>query len=103
MSAYNINQAKQLVDEFCMKEFGNDADFSDLTLVPIAYSTVTDEELPVEIYVDLEGFRLVYCVDEDVVGEIFYKNPEEFLDVLSNLEFDILIGDAKLAYRNREC
>ena len=102
MSKYNIDQARQLVDEFCMKKFGSHADFLDLTLVPIAYSTVTDEELPAQVYADLEGLRLIYCVDEDVVGEIFYKNPEEFLGVLSNLEFDILIGDAEWAYRNRE-
>ena len=56
-----MERAKDLITEFCANEYGDDKpiDFSDLAKIPIAHTTVNDNDLPVQAYVNLEGF----CID----------------------------------------
>lgn len=49
---------KSWIDQFCSQEYGSEADFSDIQKVSIAYTTITDDEIPVEVYVNLIEFRL---------------------------------------------
>ncbi len=102
MSTYDIERAKDLVNDFCMKEYGSDADFSDMTLIPIAHTTITDDELPVQVYVDLEAMRFLYSVDDDIVEEEIYDDPLSFLHDLEFLDFDELIGRAEDAWERRD-
>ncbi len=60
-----MRQAKETINAFCQEEYGEDADFSDLRKVGIAYSTVTDEELEAQIDLDL-----VNCVMRVSVGGV---------------------------------
>lgn len=102
MSKYDIQRAIELVDDYCQKEFGAEADFSDMTLVPIAHTTITDEELPVQVWVDIENLRFLYSVDEDIVDEIAYEEPLGFLLALENLDFGTLISEAEDAWERRD-
>ena len=45
---------KTLIDEFCAYEYASQADFSDLSKVGVAYTTVGDGELSLQVNVDLE-------------------------------------------------
>ena len=53
-----LEQAKELIDQFCQEEYDSYADFSDLENVGIAYTTVTDEEIPIQVNVDLVNYRV---------------------------------------------
>ena len=51
MDAYE--RAKKLIDDFCQKEYGSRADFRYPNKVGVAYTTVTDVELEMQVNVNL--------------------------------------------------
>ena len=53
-----MEQAKELISDFCQSEYGSEADFSDPTKIGIAYTTITDDEIPIQVNIDLVNFRL---------------------------------------------
>ena len=48
-----LERAKELVNDYCQCEFHHDADFDDLENVGVAYTTLTDEEIPIQVSLDL--------------------------------------------------
>ena len=58
-----LEQAKELIDQFCQEEYDSYADFSDLGNVGIAYTTVTDQEIPIQVNVDLVNYRVERYLD----------------------------------------
>ena len=56
--ASQLERAKTLIDEFCAYEYASQADFSNLSKISIAYTTVGDGELSLQINVDLEGYKI---------------------------------------------
>ena len=90
-----LEQAKTLINDFCKQEYGesSEADFSDLTRVGIAYTTVTDKELEVQVEVDLVHFQIKTLVENQVVRFIEYKSLEELVEHgLTGLNFDDLVS-----------
>ena len=55
ISEEELNQAKDLINSFCFGEFGNAADFTKLSAVNIAYTTITDAEIPIQVMIDLDS------------------------------------------------
>ena len=53
-----MEQAKGLISDFCQSEYSSEADFSDPAKIGIAYTTITDDEIPVQVNIDLVNFRL---------------------------------------------
>ena len=53
-----MEQAKGLISDFCQSEYGSEADSSDPTKIGIAYTTITDDEIPIQVNIDLVNFRL---------------------------------------------
>ena len=51
-------QAKELISDFCQSEYGSEADFSDPAKIGVAYTTITDDEIPIQVNIDLVNFRL---------------------------------------------
>ena len=51
----DLEKAKTLIAAFCAEEYNSEPDFSDLRKVDIAYTTITDEEVPVQVSVDRAG------------------------------------------------
>ncbi|MCD7856684.1 MAG: SNF2-related protein, partial [Clostridiales bacterium] len=62
-----LDRAKELIDEYCLEEFSEGADFTDLTTIGVAFTTLTDDEIPIQAYVDLVGFKL-----ERYLGEVLF-------------------------------
>lgn len=58
-----MDRAKQLINEYCRGQSWEDADYSDLRSVGVAYTTITDDELEVQVNVNLVDFRLDRYVD----------------------------------------
>ena len=91
-----MRQAKETVNAFCQEEYGEDADFSDLRKVGIAYSTVTDEELEAQIDLDLVDCVMRASVGGVPVGSVQCRDLADMNDnLLPNLDFSELIAFAE--------
>lgn len=84
--------AKNLINEFCLEEYGSPADFSNLSKIGIAYTTVTDDELSIQVDVNLENFTVEKYIDNVLVDTEHYYNLSNITEkFLQNLNFDELV------------
>jgi N12 class adenine-specific DNA methylase/adenine-specific DNA methylase len=87
-----LEQAKRLINDFCQSEYGDDADFSDLAKIGVAYTTVTDDEIPIQVNVDLVNYRLERYLDDEHLETRQYGSMEELIaNELESLDFSDLI------------
>ena len=87
-----LERAKGLISDFCRSEYGSEADFSDPAKVGVAYTTVTDDEIPVQVNIDLVNFRLERYLDDEHLETRQYASLQEFIsNELENLDFSDLI------------
>ena len=96
----DLEKAKGLITEFCSKEYNSEPNFSDLRKVNIAYTTITDEEVPVQISVDLVDFKLDRYIDGIIVDSRKYDSLKELTEQeLVDPDFDELVAfsDEQLA------
>ena len=96
-----LEEAKLLINEYCMEEFEQEADYSDFSHVDLAFSATSDSAHAVEIFADLTAFRLVYQVDGEVVHEIACDSLTELNSYLANLDFDEMVALADEQYQQR--
>lgn len=86
----NLEKAKQLINEYCLYEFESEADFSDMENIGVAYTTLTDYEIPIQVSIDLIHMKLKTWLGWDNI------NPEKVEDItkedLEYLSFDDLIS-----------
>ena len=97
-----FERAKALIDDFCLSEYGSAGEYEDLTSIPIGYTTITDEEIPIQIYVDLVNFAIRRELDFEPLDETRYDTLEQLIsNELEWLDFHALItvGDAVLTER----
>ncbi|MST91130.1 DNA methylase [Ruthenibacterium lactatiformans] len=88
-----LEQAKELIDQFCQEEYDSYADFSDLEKVGIAYTTVTDEEIPIQVNVDLVNYRVERYLDGQFLERRQYDSLGAMVqNELTDLTFDDLIS-----------
>ena len=96
----NLERAKALISILCSEEYDSEPDFSDLRKVDIAYTTITDEEVPVQVSVDLVNFRLDRSIDGIIVDFRKYGSLKELTEQeLVDPDFDELVAfsDEQLA------
>ena len=87
-----IERAKGLISDFCRSEYGSEADFSDPTKIGIAYTTVTDDEIPIQVNIDLVNYRLERYLDDEHLETRQYASLQELIsNELENLDFNDLI------------
>lgn len=91
-----IQQAKNLINEYSLSEFDNEADFSDLEHIDLADTEWTDDETGkehrIQVSVDLLNYRLDTWVDGDLIESNQFDSLEELSGIeLSWLNFDSLI------------
>ncbi len=86
-----LERAKQLIDEYCDEEFDSSGDFSDLRQVPIGHTTVTDEEIPVQIYANLVDYTIDRYVGNVIVEQRRYASLDELNIELQGLDFMDLV------------
>ena len=88
-----LERAKALISTFCSEEYDSEPDFSDLRKVDIAYTTITDEEVPVQVSVDLVDFRLDRSIDGIIVDSRKYGSLKELTEQeLVDPDFDELVA-----------
>ena len=87
-----MERAKGLISDFCRSEYGSEADFSDPTKVGVAYTTVTDDEIPIQVNIDLVNYRLERYLDDAHLETRQYGSLQELItNELENLDFSDLI------------
>ena len=85
-------RAKGLISDFCRSEYGSEADFSDPAKIGVAYTAVTDDEIPVQVNIDLVNFRLERYLDDEHLETRQYGSLQEIItNELENLDFSDLI------------
>ena len=85
--------AKNLLREFCQEEYDSEPDFSDLSKIDIAYTYATDEEIPIQVNVDLVGYRVERYLGEVLIDQRQYESLEELTETeLEALDFSELVS-----------
>ena len=88
-----LDKAKYLINDFCEAEYRDGADFSDLRNVSLAYTTLTDDELPIRVTADLIDFKITYEFNGEVFNVDQYDSIEEMIENgLTGLDFSDLIS-----------
>ena len=86
-----LERAKELIDDYCQAEFDSPADFSDLTTIGIGHTTVTDDEIPIQAYANLEDFRIERYLHNVLIETRQYESLEALIHgELEDLDFDDL-------------
>ena len=87
-----MERAKGLISDFCRSEYGSEADFSDPAKIGVAYTTVTDDEIPIQVNIDLVNYRLERYLDDAHLETRQYGSLQELItNELENLDFSDLI------------
>ena len=88
-----MTRAKNLLREFCQEEYDSEPDFSDLSKIDIAYTNATDEEIPIQVNVDLVGYRVERYLGDILVDERQYESLEDLTETeLEALDFSELVS-----------
>ena len=88
-----LTHAKNLIREFCQEEYDSEPDFSDLSKIGIAYTHATDEDIPIQVNVDLVGYRVERYLGEVLIDERQYESLEDLTKTeLEALDFSELVS-----------
>ena len=88
-----LTRAKNLLREFCQEEYDSEPDFSDLSKIGIAYTNATDEEIPIQVNVDLVGYRVERYLGKVLIDERQYESLEDLTETeLEALDFSELVS-----------
>ena len=89
----DLTHAKNLIREFCQEEYDSEPDFSNLARIDIAYTHATDEDIPIQVNVDLVGYRVERYLGEVLIDERQYESLEELTETeLEALDFSELVS-----------
>ena len=88
-----LDKAKFLINDFCEAEYREGADFDDLHNVGLAFTTLTDDELPIQVTADLIDFKITYEFDGEVYNTEQYDSIEDMIENgLTGLDFSDLVS-----------
>ena len=88
-----LTHAKNLIQDFCLEEYDSEPDFSNLAKIDIAYTHATDEDIPIQVNVDLVGYRVERYLGEVLIDERQYESLEELTETeLEALDFSELVS-----------
>lgn len=89
----DLDIAKQHIADYYDREFGELAEFSDLSNISLAYTTDEEHDLPIQVYADLEQYKLIFEYDGNVVRDEQYNSLAEMNEnALSALDFNDLVS-----------
>ena len=89
----DLDIAKQHIADYYDREFGELAEFSDLSNISLAYTTDEEHNFPIQVYADLEQYKLIFEYDGNVVRNEQYNTISEMNEnALSVLDFNDLVS-----------
>lgn len=88
-----LDKAKWLINDFYEAEYREVADFSNLHNVGLAFTTLTDDELPIQVTADLIDYKITYEFDGEVYNTEQYDSIEQMIENgLTGLDFSDLVS-----------
>ena len=88
-----LTHAKNLIRDFCLEEYDSEPDFSNPAKIDIAYTHATDEDIPIQVNVDLVGYRVERYLGEVLIDERQYESLEDLTETeLEALDFSELVS-----------
>ena len=93
MQVSQLDQAKQLINEFCISEYDAPADFDDLSRIDVAYTTVGNDGYPLQVYVDLKEYKIERELEERPLDVRQYSSLDELIEnELKGMDFQELVA-----------
>jgi len=84
-----IEKAKKAITDFCDREYDTQADLDNLYDVNFAYTTITDDEIPLQVSADLINCKINYTLGENILAKSeSYSSLTELAEDISNSSFD---------------
>ncbi len=86
-----MKKANELIDHFCWVEYGSPADYNNLKEIGIAYTTISDDEIPLQVNVDLVNLRIERYLDNHLMDCFQYNSLQQMIsEGLKHLDFQDL-------------
>lgn len=86
----DLVRAERLINEYCQKEFGQAAYFGDIRSVGLAYTTITDEDLEIQVTANLKEPSIDKYIAGVLVERQLFDSLREMCDFLEDLDFNDL-------------
>lgn len=87
-----FDRAVNLINDFCVAEYNSEADFNDLSHVNLAYTTDEDTEAEIQVYADLQNFRIVTQYAGLDAAVMQFASLEDMVEHgLEDMSFDDLV------------
>lgn len=84
-----LTLAKEKINEYCVQEFENPTDFSDIRRIGLGYTTSSDDKHEIQAYANLIECKTEIYVDCELVLEKCSYSLDNYIKYqLSNLSFD---------------
>ena len=88
----STSEAKRLIETYCENEFQSPADFSDVCNVGLAYTTITEEEIEIQVNANLQDYSIDTYLDGILIRKSAHPSIADMVEgELSSLSFDSLI------------
>lgn len=85
-------QAKELIDQYCVEEFGSPADFKDLKKVGLAYTTSEDDKHEIQAYANLIDHQTEVYLDGEIIATQKVESLKQYVEkLLPYLDFNELV------------
>lgn len=85
-------QAVDFINRYAIDEFGEKADFSNTNRVGLAYTHNEESNIIVDVYADLDNFRIVKELDGKIASEQKFNSLEEMNKNLAVLDYGELVA-----------
>ena len=101
--AADLEQAKEIIREYCSENDFEPPEFEDLTYIELAYSTDGEGEHEITVYADLVHHKLVYEVDgEHLLSSQYGSTAELIAHELSGMSYDSLLDTAEEEFSKQQ-
>ena len=101
--AADLEQAKEIIQEYCSENDFEPPEFEDLTYIELAYSTDGEGEHEITVYADLVHHKLVYEVDDKHLLTSQYATTAELIaHELSGMSYDSLLDTAEEEFSKQQ-
>lgn len=88
----SFDKAVRLLHEYCEREFDTKANLSNLDHIDIGYTTDEVTDIDIQVYADLETYRIVVEYGGKAAREELFSDLDEMNIALENLDFEELVS-----------
>jgi len=93
LDEYELKTAKDMINEYCIAEFGYEADFKDLKRIGVCHTTLTEDEIPIQVEIDLVEMKKNIYIDNEFAMGLPDKVKDITFEDLACLDFDSLCSE----------